>query len=164
MYWYANFFFFYWHIVFFVSICFWKICEGSVPILASLLHLCVIRVLFVHGAWRCWNDMTGASVVTSDDSSSSSQPPLCCEEQLSCTYETSNKRHISSCSLCLFSILVKTHLAGFFKSLLADVIFFPLYLEKVENFLVSICANMEMDDWLFIWTPEEREDWEERRT
>ena len=46
----------------------------------------------------------------------------------------------------------------------ADVIFFPLYLEKVENFLVSICANMEMDDWLFIWTPEEREDWEERRT
>ena len=33
--------------------------------------------------------------------------------------------------------------------------FSPLYLEKVESFLVSICANMEMDDWLFIWTPEE---------
>ena len=87
------------------------------------------------GQWK----LTGASVVTSDGSSS--QPPLCCEEQLSCTYETSNKRHISSCSLCLSSIPVKTLLAGFFKSLLADVIFLPLIFRESWKFSTSLSVQ-----------------------
>ena len=115
----------------------------------SFLHLCVM-VLFVHGAWRCWNDVTGASVVTSDDSGSSSQPPLCCEEQLSCTYETSNKRHISSCSLCFFSVPVKILLAGFFKSLFANVIFFPpIFRESWKFPHLYLCKHG--NGWLIVY-------------
>lgn len=67
-----------------------------------------------------------------------------------CTYETSNKRHISSCSLCLSSIPVKTLLAGFFKSLLADVIFLPLIFRESWKFpRLYLCKHG--NGWLIVY-------------